>query len=123
MSGNADKAIQPTAKAANTVVVLTETRSDSSIESRVFNSVAAAAVYFSHVATRAWMKTKLSGDALIEAVAADTAVLFAGYDNTTDDDKLAVQLGGVRYEAKLTAVLDEALASADGAALSAKEDA
>jgi hypothetical protein len=122
MSGNADQVIQPV-RATNTVVVLTETRGGSTVESRVFDSVAAAAVYFAHVAIRAWMKTKLSGDALIEAVAAETAVLFAGYDNTTGEDKDTIQLNGVRYEAKLTAVLDEALASADGQALDAGEDA
>ena len=111
MSGNGDKAILPD-RATNTVVVLTETCIDSAVvNTRVFNSVAAAAVYFSHVASRAWGKTKLSGDALIEAVAADTAVLFAGHNNTTGEDRDFVQLNSVRYEARLTAVLDEALAS------------
>jgi hypothetical protein len=122
MSEQDDKATSPS-MTANTVVVLTGTRGDSTVESRVFNSVAAAAVYFAYVARRAYSRANMSGDALMEAVAADTAVLFAGYDNTTGEDDPVVQVGGVKYEAKLTAVLDEELASDDGRAIGAKEGA
>lgn len=120
-SGQDDKMFPPN-RNAGTVVALTEIRDDSPVtNTRIFNSVAAAAVYFAHVARKAYSRANLHGDALLEAVAADTAVLFAGYDNTTAEDRIAVQVGGVRYEAKLTAVLDEALASADGRAVDAKE--
>lgn len=123
MSEQNDKVFPPT-KAANTVVALTETRDDSPVaNTRIFNSVAAAAVYFAYVARKAYSRASMSGDTLMEAIAADTAVLFAGYDNTTAEDRSVVQVGGVKYEAKLTAVLDEALASADGRAIGAKEDA
>ncbi len=122
-SGQDDK-VAPPSMTANTVVILTETRDDpAAVNTRIFNSVTAAAVYFAHVARRAYSRANMSGDALMEAVAADTAVLFAGYDNTTAEDEAVVQLDGARYEARLTAVLDEALASDDGRAIGAKEDA
>ena len=123
MSGQDDKVFPPT-KAASTVVALTETRDDPpAANTRIFNSVAAAAVYFAYVARKAYCDANLHGDTLLEAIAADTAVLFAGYDNTTAEDRTVVKVDGVRYEAKLLAVLDEALAAADGRALGAKEDA
>ena len=122
MSEQNDKVFPPN-KATGTVVALTETRDDSPVaNTRIFNSVAAAAVYFAYAARRAYSKVGMHGDALMEAIAADTAVLFAGYDNTTAEDREVVQVGGVRYAAKLTAVLDETLAAADGRALGAKED-
>lgn len=113
MSEQDDKAVPPHG-ARGTVVVLTGIRDNTTtVETRVFESVAAAAAYFAHIAHRAY---SLPEDARLEAVAADTAVLFAGYDNTTAADKTSVVLNGVRYEARLTAVLDGVLAAVDGRA-------
>lgn len=123
MSEQDDKVFPPN-KATGTVVALTETRDDPPVaNTRLFNSVAAAAVYFAYVARKAYCRANMHGDTLLEAIAADTAVLFAGYDNTTAEDRTVVQVDGVKYEAKLLAVLDETLAAADGRAIGAKEDA
>ena len=66
-------------------------------EPAMFDSVSSAAVWFAHNMLRAIAgKTRLSGvdEKTFNAIVVDVAVLFAGYDRTTDKDQETVT-GGV----------------------------
>jgi hypothetical protein len=97
----------------NTIVVLKKIGTQ--LDTEMFDSVAAAAVYFAHEARRNYAKLGFKGDDLLEMVAVDTALLFAGYDRTTGEDMEHVSGGatGTSYEIELRAVRSRDVAKDD----------
>ena len=79
-----------------TIVVLNSDYNGTEEEPQLFDSVNAAAVWFSHMMLEALTgKRRLSGvdEKTFNAIVSDVARLFAGYDRTTENDPEEVRGG------------------------------
>ena len=88
--------------------MLRSTHKDREADIRLFDSVSACAIYFAHEARRQHAARGLMIGELFDAVVQDVALLFAGYDATTEKDPDEVHGGdeNTTYSYELRACTD-----------------